>query len=438
MKIQYFINVSFCLFLLWTVVACEKEGVDEQDIEVPEGYALSAGISTIFLNSSKAYDTPADWLSGNYASRFNRGDKLYDDVRTTDNSYGGGLGPVYAGYSCGSCHRNAGRTRPTLWSGGGSGSYGFSSMLVYISRKNGAFFQDYGRVLHDQAIYGVKPEGKLSVTYAYETFRFPDGEEYELCKPTYTISEWYADSIRPEDLFCTVRIPLRHVGMGQIMALDRTEIEALAAKSNYPEYGISGRCNYINERGILSLGVSGNKAQHADLTVELGFSSDMGVTNSRYPEEICEGQAQVNQGSMMGLTYDQLDVSTEDMENVLEHMQRKYPNLPVVLGGFSFGTYVQSRLQQQMVLKGNPPEGMVFVSTTAGKWAVEKVPENTLLIHGEMDEVVPLSDVFNWARPQDLSVVVVAGADHLFNHKLHHIRRIITTAFKNRQEAGNF
>ena len=84
MKIQYFINVSFCLFLLWTVVACEKEGVDEQDIEVPEGYALSAGISTIFLNSSKAYDTPADWLSGNYASRFNRGDKLYDDVRTKD------------------------------------------------------------------------------------------------------------------------------------------------------------------------------------------------------------------------------------------------------------------------------------------------------------------------------------------------------------------
>ena len=90
-------------------------------------------------------------------------------------------------------------------------------------------------------------------------------------------------------MFCTVRIPLRHVGMGQMMALEATEIEALAAKSNYPEYGISGRCNYITERGVRSLGLSGNKAQHADLTVELGFSSDMGVTNSRYPEEICEG-----------------------------------------------------------------------------------------------------------------------------------------------------
>ena len=47
----------------------------------------------------------------------------------------------------------------------------------------------------------------------------------------------------------------------------------------------------------------------------------MGVTNSRYPEEICEGQAQINQGSMMGLSYDQLDISAEDMEDVDLYMQ---------------------------------------------------------------------------------------------------------------------
>ena len=40
------------------------------------------------------------------------------------------FGPVYDGYSCGSCHRNAGRTKTSLWTEGGSGSYGFSSMLV--------------------------------------------------------------------------------------------------------------------------------------------------------------------------------------------------------------------------------------------------------------------------------------------------------------------
>ena len=314
------------LFPLATVAlaACDvdEEGFTEADFEVPTGYALSAGTSTIFSTSSFAFDSEADWVTGDLKKRFMRGDKLYDDARTSSNGYGGGLGPVYAGYSCGSCHRNAGRTKPALWEDAeGSGSYGFSSMLVYVTRKNGVFFQDYGRVIHDQAIYGVEPEGKIHVTKHYQKFQFPDGEEYELCYPEYSISEWYADSIRPEDLFCSVRIPLRHVGMGQIMALDPTEIEALARKSNYPEWGISGRCNYINERGQRRLGVGGNKAQHADLTVELGFSSDMGVTNSRYPEEICEGQRQMEQGSLMGLLYDQLDISTEDMEDVDLYLQ---------------------------------------------------------------------------------------------------------------------
>ena len=337
-------QVSISMWILsmaLSFLACEADDkMDMDKVEVPSGYALSAGTSTIFLNSSIAYDTEASWVNGKYASRFTNGDGLYDDVRTSSNSQSvGGLGPVYAGYSCGSCHRNAGRTRPTLWSEGGSGSYGFSSMLIYVSRRNGANFKDYGRVLHDQAIYGVEPEGKLHVEYEYQTFSFPDGETYELAKPNYTITEWYADSIAPEDLFCTVRIPLRHVGMGQMMAIDRTEIEALAAKSNYPEYGISGRVNYITEKGVTGVGLSGNKAQHLDLTVELGFSSDMGVTNSRYPEEICEGQIQINQGSMMGLSYDQLDISAEDMEDVDLYMQslgvpaRRNVNDPEVIRG---------------------------------------------------------------------------------------------------------
>lgn len=321
--------------VLIALFGCEdSDNLDIQDLEVPDGYVLSAGTSTVFKNSSYAYDTEADWVADIPANekRFTHGDRLYDNPMNSGN----GLGPVYAGYSCGSCHRNAGRTKPALWTQigtdpdgtpvYGSGSFGFSSMLVYVTRKNGAFFQNYGRVIHDQSIMGVTAEGKLQCRWHSQQFYFPDGEPYELVYPEYTITDWYApnyrntdEPIRPEDLFCTVRIPLRHVGMGQMMALDHDEIEALARQSNYPEYGISGRCNYITERGRLQLGLSGNKAQHADLTVELGFSSDMGVTNSRYPEEICEGQLQMNQGadpSMMGLLYDKLDIGTEDMEDV--------------------------------------------------------------------------------------------------------------------------
>ncbi|WP_301702517.1 di-heme oxidoredictase family protein [uncultured Muribaculum sp.] len=376
-------------------MSCDDEGLDVLDIEVPEGYALSAGTSTIFMNSSKAYDSEAEWVTGALASRFTRGDRLYDDMRTSSNDYGGGLGPVYAGYSCGSCHGNAGRTKPALWSDGGSGPYGFSAMLVYVTRKNGAFFKDYGRVIHDQAIYGVSAEGKLKVEWRYESGSFPDGETYELACPSYTITDWYADEIDPDDLFCTVRIPLRHVGMGQIMSLDPVEIEALASRSNYPEYGISGRCNYVTERGVLSLGVSGNKAQHADLTVELGFSSDMGVTNSRYPEEICEGQIQINQGSMMGLLYDKLDVSTEDMENVDLYMQslgvpaRRNVNDPEVKMGERMFYEAKCHLCHVTTLHTRP-RGSVLLNGTQLPWLGNQTihPYSDFLLHDMGSEIM--------------------------------------------------
>lgn len=387
----FIIKSISALVVALAVMSCDDEGLDVLDIEVPEGYALSAGTSTIFMNSSKAYDSEAEWVTGALASRFTRGDRLYDDMRTSSNDYGGGLGPVYAGYSCGSCHGNAGRTKPALWSDGGSGPYGFSAMLVYVTRKNGVFFKDYGRVIHDQAIYGVSAEGKLKVEWRYESGSFPDGETYELACPSYTITDWYADEIDPDDLFCTVRIPLRHVGMGQIMSLDPVEIEALASRSNYPEYGISGRCNYV----MLSLGVSGNKAQHADLTVELGFSSDMGVTNSRYPEEICEGQIQINQGSMMGLLYDKLDVSTEDMENVDLYMQslgvpaRRNVNDPEVKMGERMFYEAKCHLCHVTTLHTRP-RGSVLLNGTQLPWLGNQTihPYSDFLLHDMGSEIM--------------------------------------------------
>ena len=321
----------------------------------------------MFLTSTYAYDANSDWVRGELAARFRDGDGLYDDALTSSS----GLGPVYAGYACGSCHRNAGRTTPSVWTkradgAYGSGDYGFSSMLIYITRRNGAFFQNYGRVLHDQSIYGVQPEGKLKVDWRYEKGQFPDGETYELAAPTYTITDWYMPgpdgrNIRPDELFCTVRIPLRHVGLGQMMALDPKEIEALARKSNYPEYGISGRANYIFERGRMQLGLSGNKAQHADLTVELGFSSDMGATNSRFPEEISEGQRQIQEGGSMGLRYHKLDVSTRDMEDVDLYLHtlgvpaRRNVNDPEVKHGERMFYQAKCHLCHVTTLRTRPP-----------------------------------------------------------------------------------
>jgi CxxC motif-containing protein (DUF1111 family) len=142
-------HFSTMLLLVITMLsACEEATLEYEAIMKPNGdiakYSeLSAGTSTIFLTSSKAYDLPAPWVANSLSIRFNNGDILYDNPFTEES----GLGPVYAGYSCGSCHKNAGRTPSTIYSQYGSGNYGFSSMLVYIVRKNGGFFRDYGRVL---------------------------------------------------------------------------------------------------------------------------------------------------------------------------------------------------------------------------------------------------------------------------------------------------
>jgi uncharacterized protein len=116
---------------------------------------------------------------------------------------------------------------------------------------------------------------------------------------------------------------------------------------------------------------------------------------------------------------------TDDMALLLAHMQQQYPGLPVALAGFSFGTFVQSQLQQRLIEQGHPAERLVLVGTAAGKWAVPTVPANTILIHGELDDTIPLTDVLDWARPQDLPVIVIPGADHFFHRKLQHIKNFV-------------
>lgn len=115
----------------------------------------------------------------------------------------------------------------------------------------------------------------------------------------------------------------------------------------------------------------------------------------------------------------------DDMLVMLDHMQAKYPGLPVALTGFSFGTFVQAQVQQRLAAQGRPAERLVLVGTAAGKWPVPEVPQDTILIHGELDDTITLTQVFDWARPQDIPVLVIPGADHFFHRKLGHIKNFV-------------
>ena len=101
--------------------------------------------------------------------------------------------------------------------------------------------------------------------------------------------------------------------------------------------------------------------------------------------------------------------------------------LPIALAGFSFGSFVAARAARTLAARHRPARHLVLVGCAAGKWPMPEVRRDSLVIHGENDETIPLADVFDWARPQDLPVVVIPGADHFFHRRLPLLKALIST-----------
>jgi len=120
----------------------------------------------------------------------------------------------------------------------------------------------------------------------------------------------------------------------------------------------------------------------------------------------------------------------DDMDVMYKHMTEQYPGLPVALSGFSFGTFVQAQFQQRLIAEGRAAERLVLVGTAAGKWPMPPVPADTILIHGELDDTITLQEVFDWARPLDIPVTVIPGADHFFHRKLGHIKNLVVEMWR--------
>ena len=124
--------------------------------------------------------------------------------------------------------------------------------------------------------------------------------------------------------------------------------------------------------------------------------------------------------------HDEGNGETDDLVAVVHFARRKLglASSALVLAGFSFGSLVQSRVAKRLTA-----ERLVFVGTAVTRGKVEDVPADTIVIHGEKDETVPLDTVLRWAEPMDLPVVVVAGADHFFHRRLSVIKGIIERAW---------
>ncbi len=102
----------------------------------------------------------------------------------------------------------------------------------------------------------------------------------------------------------------------------------------------------------------------------------------------------------------------------------EFVGLPLALAGFSFGGYVAATAAERL------PEGakalrLVLVGPSTEKQQVPAVPADTVVVHGESDDVVPLAATLDWARPQSLPVIVLPGVGHFFHGQLTLLKTVL-------------
>ncbi|OGS91460.1 MAG: alpha/beta hydrolase [Gallionellales bacterium GWA2_60_18] len=124
--------------------------------------------------------------------------------------------------------------------------------------------------------------------------------------------------------------------------------------------------------------------------------------------------------------FDDGDGETQDALAAARQVRDEFGHLPLILAGFSFGGYVQARAAQQLHPQ---PHKLVLVAPATGRYPMPHVAHDTLLLHGELDEVIPLADVLDWARPQHLPVVVLPEAGHFFHGRLNQLKQLVLHEF---------
>ena len=118
------------------------------------------------------------------------------------------------------------------------------------------------------------------------------------------------------------------------------------------------------------------------------------------------------------------DGEVEDVLAVTEFAREQFGDLPLILSGFSFGGYVAARAAKKL-----QPRHLILAAPAVGRFEMPTVVPDTLVIHGEYDDVVPLADALAWARPQHLPIVVLPEAEHYFHGRLTQLRDIIKKHF---------
>jgi uncharacterized protein len=108
---------------------------------------------------------------------------------------------------------------------------------------------------------------------------------------------------------------------------------------------------------------------------------------------------------------------------------QRQPHQPLVLVGFSFGAYIAACAAKRLPANQGAHQ-LVLVGPSTQKQNMPDVPDDTLVIHGELDDIVPLQATLQWARAQTLPITVIPGVGHFFHGQLTLLKQLVLRHFK--------
>ena len=204
-----------------------------------------------------------------------------------------GLGPLYNARSCMGCHVRDGRGHTPA---GNWPEDNAISMLMRLSippqneeqqaQLSSGYMgvipePTYGGQLQDFAVTGIDAEGRIHTTYTPVTVTLNGGEQVELRKPEYRVTDLSAGPLHP-DTMLSVRIAPPMIGLGLLEAISEADILSWADPDDTDNNGISGRANRVWNvvEGKPTLGRYGWKAGNPTLDQQNNgaFNNDIGIS----------------------------------------------------------------------------------------------------------------------------------------------------------------
>lgn len=130
----------------------------------------------------------------------------------------------------------------------------------------------------------------------------------------------------------------------------------------------------------------------------------------------------------VGASAGEYDHGRGELQDLLAVVEQVAPSGPLALAGFSFGAFVTTHAVQAL-WPSQRVQKIILVGTAASRFDPAPLPtdshERALVLHGELDDTVPLQSVMDWARPQVLPVTVVPAGEHFFHGQLPLLKSLV-------------